>query len=156
MAALTCHVYKSLDTPAVGINVKLLCLTHETALHEREFRSIICLTGINGEWEFQRNSRHTKHTLESFLSQICQNQESKWHLVFGTGKLFGAEETSWPIVGLFCILRRAESRTIKLIVSRDQLHAYNSVTTNFESEVHAQASSLAFVQLMLLDLPKPE
>jgi hypothetical protein len=135
MAAITCYVLDSLtNRPALGMRVHLLCLTHKTALNEREFRVNILNTGSTGEWEFQGNGP-AKITLKAFISDVCKNEESKWHLVCSAGKYYGRDKTSWPMVGLFFVLREAESRTAGLSLSHHKPNAYTHVKNIAQMEV---------------------
>lgn len=127
MAEITCFVTDNLtERPAVGMNVYLLCLTHKTSLNEREFRAKIGDTGRNGEWEFQGNGK-IKASLEAFIADTCEGQESQWQLICSAGMYYGGDEISWPMVGIFFYLRRAERRTITISVSHHEIKAFTYV-----------------------------
>ena len=130
MEAISCHVLDCVtDRAAVGMAIHLMCLTHKTELNAREFGSKILDTGENEKWELLGKG-HLKISLEAFIAGICKNEPSKWHLVCGAGKYYGRDRTSWPIVGLFFILRKGEWRSITLSLSPHQFNAYTCVNDN--------------------------
>ena len=119
------------------MEIMLECLT--TVRHEREFRANICADGFNSEWKFSGDTKYGMTTLDSFIP----DEISTWYVVFRTGKHDGPDKTSWPLISVFCDLRRGERRLITLTFSCNAYHVQINADHSFNSGVCIQELSLS-------------
>ena len=132
MTTLTCHVTNDLNRPIVGMEVQLQYRTDNKALQGVEFESEILSSGLNSEWKAPGLPRLS---LDAFMSQICPSHESKWYLIFRTGKHQAREETSWLMVPVFIYLQWTEPRIVRLTLSHNKYHVVTTVAPVLKIQV---------------------
>lgn len=129
MEALTCYATAS-DRPATGMEVRLRYITERKDMRDIEFKSHILSSGKSGPWKPRMGI-----SLKYFMQNICTSHESRWYLVFRTGKCIGRGEISYEMVPVFISLRRTELRTVRLTLSPGHYHIVTDVSPAFTAQV---------------------
>lgn len=100
-----------LTKPLAGLEARLRCVSHETALDCNTFRACTTPDGQITRWNFLGEGRDV--SVAQFV-QACADDESVWQLAFDTRAYFGP--LGWPLVQIYLRLKRGEQSRMNLTI----------------------------------------
>ena len=135
MANITCLVIDHASRPIAGLRVILRSFSHRTESNENRFTACTSFDGRVNSWLFA--GQHENYTLEQFFEKVVGNGESTWQISFGTGRLFGIENTYWPLIDINIHIKRNAPHQVSLIVGPDDYRSYLAVQPTLSRKISA-------------------